>query len=112
MNRSWRSRWPKCAVPAESDLPGLDVGLPYLAATYDERMYETLRTRAQVFEILTGGDPTADRQSEASWLDPDSEGEVGGSGFVALPKQMLEDLRMDLSVKATPGDGDERAGGR
>jgi hypothetical protein len=87
------------ADATEPLLPGLDVGLPYLAGTYDERMYETLRTRAQVFEILTGGDPTADREAEASWLDPDSEGEAGTSSFVALPRQMLEDLRVDLSVK-------------
>ena len=86
------------AESVESNLPGLDVGLPYLAGTYDERMYETLRTRAQVFEILTGGDPTADRETEASWLDPDSEGEAGSSSFVALPREMLEDLRVDLSV--------------
>jgi hypothetical protein len=89
--------------PKESDLPGLDVGLPYLAGTYDERMYETLRTRAQVFEILTGGDPTADRDAEVSWLDPDSEGEAGSSSFVALPRRMLEDLRVDLSVKVNVG---------
>jgi hypothetical protein len=67
-------------------------------------MYETLRTRAQVFEILTGGNPTADRETEASWLDPDSEGEAGSSSFVALPRQMLEDLRVDLSVRSSGDD--------
>jgi hypothetical protein len=36
----------------------LDIGVPYLAGTYDERMYEELRLRAQTFEVLTGGDLT------------------------------------------------------
>jgi hypothetical protein len=62
----------------DSDLPGLDVALPYLAGTYDERMFERLRSRSQTFEILTGGDPTADRENETSWLDPDDIGRADG----------------------------------
>ena len=58
-----------------SALPGLDIALPYLAGTYDERMYDRLRSRAQTFEILTGGDPSADRDGETSWLDPDDLGQ-------------------------------------
>src|SRR5262249_29449214 len=53
--------------PSETSMPGLDIGLPYLAATYDERMYDVLRTRAQIFEILTGGDPTVDFDSDTGW---------------------------------------------
>jgi hypothetical protein len=34
------------------------VGVPFLAGTYDERMFEELRMRAQTFEVLTGGDHT------------------------------------------------------
>ncbi len=30
----------------EDQLPGLDIAMPYLAGTYDERMFERLRTRA------------------------------------------------------------------
>jgi superfamily II DNA/RNA helicase len=82
----------------EDRLPGLDIAMPYLAGTYDERMFERLRTRAQVFDILTGGDPTADQETGSFWLDPDSEGEDDGSSFVPLPRQMLDDLRVDLSV--------------
>jgi hypothetical protein len=82
----------------EDQLPGLDIAMPYLAGTYDERMFERLRTRAQVFDILTGGDPTADQESGAFWLDPDSEGEDDGTSFVPLPRQMLDDLRVNLAV--------------
>jgi hypothetical protein len=83
----------------EDQLPGLDIGMPYLAGTYDERMFERVRTRAQVFDILTGGDPTADQESGSLWLDPDSEGEDDGGSFVPLPRQMLDDLRVDLAIK-------------
>jgi hypothetical protein len=86
---------------SEQQLPGLDIAMPYLAGTYDERMFERLRTRAQVFDILTGGDPTADQESGLFWLDPDSEGADDGATFVPLPKQMLDDLRVNLSVQIT-----------
>jgi hypothetical protein len=80
------------------ELPGLDIALPYLAGTYDERMYDRLRSRAQTFEILTGGDPSADREGEASWLDPDDIGSAAGMAYVPLPTEMLEKLRVNLSV--------------
>jgi hypothetical protein len=83
---------------SEDKLPGLDIAMPYLAGTFDERMFDRLRTRAQVFDILTGGDPTADQESAAYWLDPDSEGEDDGTSFVPLPGPMLEDLRVDLAI--------------
>lgn len=86
----------------EDQLPGLDIAMPYLAGTYDERMFDRLRTRAQVFDILTGGDPTADQESGSFWLDPDSEGEDDGTSFVPLPREMLDDLRVNLAVKAQP----------
>jgi hypothetical protein len=85
----------------EQDLPGLDVALPYLAATYDERMFDALRTRANVFEILTGGDPTADRDAESTWFS-DDEGSDPVMVFVPLPQEMLDDLKVDLSV-VSPG---------
>ena len=44
----------------------LSVGVPYLAGTYDERIYEEVRVRAQTFEVLTGGSFTADH-AEGSW---------------------------------------------
>ncbi|MFO0881541.1 MAG: helicase-related protein [Gemmataceae bacterium] len=86
---------------ASSALPGLDIALPYLAGTYDERMYDRLRSRAQSFEILTGGDPSADRDSDANWLDPDDLGRASGADYVPLPQEMLEQLRVDLSVVPT-----------
>lgn len=84
--------------PDEADLPGLDVALPYLAGTYDERMFDRLRSRSQSFEILTGGDPTADLENETSWLDSDDAGQTGGTGFVPLPAAMLAQLRVNLGV--------------
>ncbi len=81
-----------------AELPGLDIALPYLAGTYDERMYDRLRTRAQTFEILTGGDPSADRDDDSSWLDPDDLGNANGNNYVPLPTAMLEQLRVNLSV--------------
>lgn len=81
-------------------LPGLDIALPYLAGTYDERMYDRLRSRAQTFEILTGGDPSADREGATSWLDPDDLGNATGADYVPLPNEMLEQLRVNLAVKS------------
>jgi superfamily II DNA/RNA helicase len=83
-----------------SPLPGLDIALPYLAGTYDERMYDRLRSRAQTFEILTGGDPSADREGDASWLDPDDLGNATGTDYVQLPNELLEQLRVNLAVDA------------
>jgi len=36
--------------------PNLEIAVPYLAATYDERMFEELYRRAQLFEVTLGGD--------------------------------------------------------
>lgn len=85
----------------EDRLPGLDIAMPYLAATYDERMFETLRMRAQIFEILTGGDPTADQESDVLWLElnADEAGKDNEAQFVPLPRQMLDDLRVNLAVE-------------
>ena len=75
----------------------LDIGVPFLAGTYDERTFEELRLRAQTFEVLTGGDFAADHvESE--------EGTAGLSrdramvGLVSLPANMVADLRVKLEV--------------
>jgi hypothetical protein len=86
----------------EQDMPGLEVALPYLAATYDERMFDALRTRAQIFEILTGGDPTADREEDNPWTASDDEGIDPVLTFVPLPQEMLDELKVDLSVPIRP----------
>ena len=52
-------------------------------------MYDRLRSRAQTFEILTGGDPSADREGDASWLDPDELGNAAGADYVPLPNVLL-----------------------
>ncbi|OGA28163.1 MAG: hypothetical protein A3I01_15380 [Betaproteobacteria bacterium RIFCSPLOWO2_02_FULL_65_24] len=97
-SKAERERKLRAAKTDEHNMPGLDVPLPYLAATYDERMFDALRTRAQVFEILTGGDPTADRDAEATWTEPGDEGADPGTTFVPLPHEMLDDLKVDLRV--------------
>lgn len=79
-------------------LPSLDIALPYLAGTYDERMYDRLRSRAQEFEILTGGDLTADRENHNDWQDAEHPGNVDGGSYVPLPAEMIEQLRVDLTV--------------
>lgn len=84
--------------PDEAHLPGLDVALPYLAGTYDERMFDRLRSRSQAFEILTGGDPTADRESETSWLGSDDVVQADGIDYVPLPVDMLDRLRVNLGT--------------
>jgi hypothetical protein len=77
----------------------LDIAMPSLAGNHDERVFEQLRTGAQVFDILTGGDPTADHESTGLWLEPDSEGQDRGVIFVPLPRRMLDALRVNLAVR-------------
>lgn len=75
----------------------LEVGVPYLAGTYDERMFEELRMRAQVFEVITGGDMAPD---EVGGSDDaaNAEGEAQSLQFPTLPQVMVEDLRVRLNV--------------
>ena len=75
----------------------LEIGVPYLAGTYDERMYEELRLRAQTFEVLTGGDLTAD-DAEGYDDHKKAEGEEAGLRFVALPDSMVNAMRVNLHV--------------
>lgn len=77
----------------------LEIGVPFVAGTYDERMYEELRLRAQTFEVLTGGDFAADHadgQDDTSM----SEGEELGLSVLPLPPKMIDDLRVKLHVWA------------
>lgn len=75
----------------------LEVGVPFLAGTYDERMYEELRLRAQQFEVLTGGDLSADGVDGGDEHEG-SEGRPVGLQLVPLPPAMLDDLRVKLHV--------------
>lgn len=79
----------------------LQIGVPFIAGTYDERMYEELRLRAQTFEVLTGGDFAADH---ADGLDETSsaEGKELGVSVLPLPPEMISDLRVKLHVWTPP----------
>jgi hypothetical protein len=79
----------------------LDIGVPFLAGTYDERMYEELRMRAQTFEVLTGGDFAADR-ADGQDDDPEACGKELGLNLIQLPPQMVTDLRVHLEVWDDP----------
>lgn len=83
----------------------LEIAVPYLAGTYDERIYEELRRRAQTFEVLTGGelapDHTDGKQSDNEEAEED-EGSEKAHGMVVLPDNMMEDLRVDLAVWKGP----------
>jgi superfamily II DNA/RNA helicase len=85
------------ALASVPDDSFLEIGVPYLAGTYDERMYEELRLRAQTFEVLTGGDLAAD---EAEGYDDhkNAEGQEAGVWFVALPDSMVDTMRVSLHV--------------
>ncbi|MEN6496975.1 MAG: helicase-related protein [Thermoguttaceae bacterium] len=77
--------------------PFLEVGVPFLAGTYDERMYEELRLRAQTFEVLTGGRLAAD-SPEGLDEKKHAEGKEAGLSFTSLPEQMVNDLRVKLHI--------------
>jgi hypothetical protein len=81
-------------VTAESFL---EIGVPYLAGTYDERMYEELRLRAQTFEILTGGDLAADNAEGADDRE-NAEGQESNLRLLPLPKSLIEAMRVNLHV--------------
>jgi len=75
----------------------LEIGVPFLAGTYDERMYEELRLRAQTFEVLTGGEFAADHADGQDDI-PRPEGKELGISVVPLPPNMIEDLRVRFQV--------------
>ena len=69
----------------------LEIGVPFLAGTYDERMYEQLRLRAQTFEVLTGGDMAAEN-AEGNDLDEGHGDESMERGQTPLPDGLTRDL--------------------
>ncbi len=72
-----------------------------IAGTYDERMYEELRLRAQMFEVLTGGDFAADHADGGDDASG-AEGKELGRSVVPLPPQMINDRRVKLHVWTPP----------
>jgi len=79
----------------------LQIGVPFIAGTYDERMYEELRLRAQTFEVLTGGDFAADHATGQDDISG-AEGKELGLAVPPLPPQMINDLRVKLHVWSAP----------
>lgn len=94
-SRTHRLRQLAAEATDPSTTAHLEVDTPYLAGTYDERMFEELRLRAQTFEVLLGGELARGRVTDADQEDP---GEELTRGLVALPGLMAEDLRVDLAV--------------
>jgi hypothetical protein len=92
--------------------PTLDVAVPYLAATYDERMFEELYKRAQLFEVTMGGDFRVEgrivpedalgearrRKKLGIGTMEEDLGEETKTQVVDLPRGMVEWLRIDLGV--------------
>jgi len=93
--------------------PTLEIVVPYLAGTYDERMFEELYRRAQLFEVTLGGDLQMEGRIDPDHLaaerrlreklgigteDEDLGHHADDTGVVNLPADMIEQLRVDLSV--------------
>ena len=93
----------------KNDAAFLEIALPYLAGTYDERMYAELRIRAQIFEVLTGGDVTADDVTGSDEAGAEAQGQPADAGLpiVSLPPGMIEALRVKLEVYEPSGPEDE-----
>ncbi|HWB09930.1 MAG TPA: DEAD/DEAH box helicase [Pirellulales bacterium] len=102
--------------------PTLEIAVPYLAATYDERMFEELHRRAQLFEVTLGGemrvegridpeDAAREHRKEAGIGTEDEDlGQESEAGeIVALPADMVERLRINLAVWK-PTDTASKAG--
>lgn len=87
------------AADSEGNPTFLEIVVPYLAGTYDERMYEELRIRAQTFEVLTGGD-LAVENAEGADSDKEESRDQRNLDFVILPQAMVEELRVRLEVWA------------
>jgi hypothetical protein len=81
----------------------LEIGVPFLAGTYDERMYEELRLRAQTFEVLTGGEFAADHADDQD-EKRSAEGEKMNAAALPLPPSMIDRLRVKLHVWDTATD--------
>ena len=83
--------------PAATGKVFLEIGVPFLAGTYDERMYEELRLRAQTFEVLTGGEFAADHADGQDDLSQ-AQGKEVGTVVLPLPPDTIDHLRVKLQV--------------
>src|SRR5260370_36336319 len=96
----------------DGEEPKLEIAVPYLAGTYDERMFEELYRRAQLFEVTMGGDVRVEgkidaiqvdaerrqREKEGVGTEDENLGQEGQTGAIGLPEDMVNRLRVDLSV--------------
>ncbi len=83
----------------------LEIAVPYIAGTYDERRFRVLEGRARLFEVTMGGDyavdgshrPAHDAMEEAR---PEDEGEEGAerTEWCPLPAELARDLRLCLEA--------------
>ncbi len=104
---------------ADGEGPTLEIAIPYLAATYDERMFEELYKRSQLFEVTLGGEFLVDgrieeesvslekRRRKRMGINTEDNEDLGSapmdeSSIVALPPDMVERLRVDLAVWKSP----------
>lgn len=96
-------------LPADDGSPRhLDIGIPFLASDYDEFQYLTLLARAQRFEILLGrpefsvavDERIEDEEApQTEPADDNAPEEIAIAPLtVALPEQLLELIRVDLSL--------------
>jgi len=99
VQRERKLKMSECSQLAERGLPGLEVALPYLAATYDERMFDRLYARAQAFDLLTGGDPSAEAEDEEFLSIEGVENHGSKTDLVALPDDLRRSIRVDLQAK-------------
>jgi hypothetical protein len=89
------------------------MAVPYLAATYDERMFEELYRRAQLFDVTLGGEMRVEGRINKEHVaserqrreklgigtdDEDIGDDTDETGVVDLPPDMVARLRVDLSV--------------
>lgn len=87
------------ALIQAGEKPFLEIGVPFLAGTCDVCIYEELRLRAQIFEVLTGRYIAADYAE--GYDDHDgAEGEESGRSLTALPQEMADQLRVNWDVWA------------
>ena len=87
----------------------LDIGVPFLAFDYDEFRYKTLHSRVQKFEILLGQPEFAtdvdERLDDPDNTDPtrpdeDEATNISDAPTAALPAELLDIIRIDLSAKS------------
>lgn len=99
---------------AEMEGPGspIRIGVPFLASSYDQFQYDKLLSRAQLFEVLMGKpafDVNVDEEDFAIRSEGDQsdvaeavpeDGVTTEAALVLLPDNLIEWLRVDLSLQA------------